>query len=236
MPRTSIDARLLIIAKAPQPGAVKTRLIPLLGEAGAAALHARLVKQTLAIARAAGIGPVELCCAPGTDDPFLRFCGSRYGASLAAQVDGDLGNRMLDAFERALANSRCAILIGTDCPALTTNHLRDAARILAQGQDAVFVPAEDGGYALIGLARCDARLFEGIAWGEASVMNETRARLRALDWRWQELEMLWDIDRPEDYKRLLAARLLPDHLGACANADGTSAAPRARSVRQRRMR
>ena len=208
MPRTTGDNRLLVFARAPRPGAVKTRLIPMLGEAGAAALHARLVKHTLATARASGIDQVELWCAPDTDDPFLRLCGGRYGVPLVSQTDGDLGARMRDAFERALASARRVTLIGTDCPALTAQHLRDADHVLVAGRDAVLVPAEDGGYALIGLTRCDAPLFDGVGWGGAEVMEETRARLRALGWSWEELETLWDVDRPEDYQRLLASGLL----------------------------
>ena len=211
MPPTGTDTRLLIFTKAPRPGTVKTRLIPLLGEAGAAALHVRLVKRALATARAAGIGPIELRCAPDCDDPFLRFCGGCYDASLTPQADGDLGARMAAAFEQALACHRYAILIGTDCPALTARHLRDARRTLAAGSDAVLVPAEDGGYALIGLTRCDRRIFAGIAWGEDGVMNQTRNRLSELGWRWRELETLWDVDRPEDYRRLLASRLLEEN-------------------------
>lgn len=210
MPRTSGDERLLVFANAPRPGAVKTRLISVLGEEGAAALHARLVERTLAMARATGIGQVELWCAPDTVDPFLRFCSGRYGASLVSQTDGDLGARMRDAFERALASARRVILIGSDCPALNAGHLRNAYRLLAAGRDAVLVPAEDGGYVLIGLTRCDARLFDGIGWGEAEVMEATRTRLLALGWSWEELDTLWDVDRPEDYRRLLASGLL-DH-------------------------
>ena len=101
-----------------------------------------------------------------------------------------------------------AMLIGTDCPALTPRDLRLAAHHLEAGADAVFSPTEDGGYALIGARRCDLRLFEGIAWSSATVMEETRARLRDLGWRWEELPTLWDVDRPADYERLLASGLL----------------------------
>lgn len=208
MPRISSETRLLVFTKAPQPGTVKTRLIPLLGEQGAAALHARLVKRALATAHAAGIGQIELHCAPDCDDPFLRFCGGRYGALLVSQSDGNLGMRMQRAFERALACARRVILIGTDCPVLSARHLREADRMLDTDKDAVLTPTEDGGYALIGLTRCDTRLFEGIPWGENGVMDETRVRLSALGWRWQELETLWDVDRPEDYQRLLDSGLL----------------------------
>jgi uncharacterized protein len=208
MPRASRDTTLIVFAKSPQPGAVKTRLAPLLGEHGAAALQARLIKHALATARAARIGEFELHCAPDCEDPFLRRCGSQYAAPLRSQTDGDLGKRMLAAFEHALSGKSRAILIGTDCPALTVRHLRNADRFLRSGEDAVFIPAEDGGYALIGLARCDPLLFQGVSWGTSSVMNGTRARLRDLGWRWRELATLWDVDRPEDYRRLIASGLI----------------------------
>ncbi len=212
---TKTSASVVVFAKAPRPGIVKTRLIPRIGADAAAALHARLVEHTLATACASGIGPVELCCAPHTDDPFFSSCGNRYLITLACQVEGDLGARMLAACTRTLTAAGSIILIGTDCPALTASHLKQAVQALADGNDAVLIPAEDGGYALIGLNRCDALLFHDIEWGGATVMAATRERLHRLQWRWKELETLWDVDRPEDYRRLLTAGLLDP--GAYAN-------------------
>ena len=207
MSRTGSALPVLVFAKAPRPGHAKTRLIPVLGADGAAALHARLIRLTLKTATRAALGPVELHGAPADDD-FLRFCAATYGAALVPQPDGDLGTRMNGALDDALRVSACAILVGTDCPALTAHHLRLAATVLHDGHDAVFVPTEDGGYALVGLRRCDPRLFEGIAWSTPAVMSQTRDRLAALDWRWTELETLWDIDTGRDYERLLASGLL----------------------------
>jgi rSAM/selenodomain-associated transferase 1 len=198
----------IVFAKAPQPGAVKTRLVPLLGPEGAAALHVKLVKHTLDTARAASFKRVELHGAPDVSDPFFRFCAGHYGVTLEAQAAGDLGARMLRAFDKALAMHDCVLLVGTDCPALAARHLRQADKALRDGADAVFVPCEDGGYALIGLRRTDRRLFDDIAWGSDHVMADTRARLQQLGWTWRELETLWDIDRPEDYARLEASGLL----------------------------
>lgn len=198
---------MLVFAKAPQPGTVKTRLIPVLGAQGAAALHARLVEHTLATACAAHAGALELHCAPDATDPFFQLCSGKYGVALATQHSGDLGERMFYAFTGALAAATQVILIGTDCPALTARHLRQAHLALADGNDAVLAPAEDGGYALVGLARNDARLFENIPWGGTQVMAQTRERLRSLHWRWHELDTLWDVDRPADYQRLVQSGL-----------------------------
>jgi len=204
--RTSV----VIFARAPSPGAVKTRLTALLGPEGAAALHARLVKHTLETARAAAFRDIELHGAPDCDDPFFRFCARHYGVVLAPQAPGDLGARMLAAFESTLAAHARVLLIGSDCPALTALHLRQAEKSLRDGADAVFAPCEDGGYALIGLTRVDAKLFDGIAWSTGSVVADTRARLQRLGWTWRELETLWDVDRPEDYARLVDSGLLSD--------------------------
>ena len=198
----------IVFAKAPRPGEVKTRLVPLLGAEGAAALHAKLAKRTLDTVRAASLKPVELHCAPVTDDPFFHYCQGHYGVTLRAQAGNGLGARMHAAFVQALAAHTRALIVGTDCPALTARHLRHAEHALRDGADAVFVPCEDGGYALIGLRRADAALFDGIAWSTDSVMAETRARLGSLGWKWEELETLWDVDRPEDYERLQQSGLL----------------------------
>jgi uncharacterized protein len=208
------DTAAIVFARAPKPGAAKTRLIPRLGPEGAAGLHARLVERALETARSAAFGRVELRCDPGIDDDFFRFCAARYGAELKDQGPGDLGGRMWSSFDEALREHAMVVLIGSDCPAMTARHLRHAARALREGHDAVFVPCEDGGYALLGLKRVSAGLFEGIAWGGADVMATTRARLAGLGWRWLELETLWDVDRPEDYQRLLDSRLLDGRLAS----------------------
>jgi len=192
----------MVFARAPTPGEAKTRLIPALGEAGAAALHRRLVMHCLRAARDSRLGPVELWCAPDAGDPFFRGCERHCGVSLHPQGEGDLGARMQRAFESALALSPRAILVGSDIPALSPRYLRDADQALGRGDDAAIGPAEDGGYVLIGLSRCDPELFRDIPWGGPEVLAETRRRLAALSWRSSELPVLWDVDRPEDLERL----------------------------------
>ncbi len=168
--------RVMVFARAPTPGEAKTRLIPALGAAGAAALH--------------------------LGDPFFLECERRLGASLHPQGEGDLSARMQRAFESALARSRRAILVGSDIPVLSARYLRDADQALGRGDEIVIGPAEDGGYVLIGLSRCDPELFRDIPWGGSEVLAETRRRIAALGWRVTELPALWDVDRPEDLERL----------------------------------
>jgi rSAM/selenodomain-associated transferase 1 len=136
------------------------------------------------------------------------------GVTLFDQGSGDLGERMQRALEHALANGDFAVLIGSDCPVLTGENLRTASQMLQQGSDVAFVPAEDGGYVLIAARKCSHRLFHGITWGHDTVMQETRHRLVELGWRWKELPECWDVDRPQDYDRLL--REQPDILGVKA--------------------
>src|SRR6266849_3735909 len=100
------------------------------------------------------------------------------------------------------ARASRAILVGSDIPVLSAQYLRDAERALSGGDDVVIGPAEDGGYVLIGLSRCDAELFREIPWGGPEVLAETRRRIAALRWRLSELPALWDVDRPEDLERL----------------------------------
>ena len=136
-----------ILAKAPIPGFAKTRLIPALGDAGAATLQARLTERAVATAMAADTGPVTLWAAPDQGHPSFAQLAERFALALACQHDGDLGDRMLAALAGA---DGPALVIGTDCPALTAGHLRAAADVLRAGADAVLIPAEDGGYVLIG--------------------------------------------------------------------------------------
>jgi uncharacterized protein len=190
---------LAILAKAPLPGFAKTRLAPALGANGAAALQARLIERAVETARAAGTGPVTLWAAPDQHHPAFQTLAALFGVTLARQPDGDLGARMLAAIAAARGP---AIVIGTDCPALQPAHLRAAADALAGGVDAVVVPVEDGGYALIGMREPQSALFADMAWSTAGVMAETRRRLTRLSLTWREPARLWDVDLPEDVERL----------------------------------
>lgn len=188
-----------ILAKAPIPGFAKTRLIPVLGADGAAALQARLTARAVETASAAGIGPVILWGAPDERHATFATMRTRFGIALASQPDGDLGARMLAALA---ATNGPALVIGTDCPALTSGHLGVAANVLRGGIDVVVFPAEDGGYALIGMRKPQPALFSAVAWSTLGVMDETRRRLRQLGLTWQEPVTLWDVDVPEDLPRL----------------------------------
>lgn len=202
------ERRLLIFARAPQPGAVKTRLIPALGAQGAAWLYAWMLQRTLDRALAAALAPVDCYVDPGPESAWFDRYRSVPGLRLLSQPSGDLGQRMQACFSQALEEARDVVLIGTDCPALQAQHLARAFEVLALGHRAVLGPAEDGGYVLIGLREQQPNLFQGIQWGGDRVYADSIARLDALGWGWSALDPLWDVDRPEDLQRL--ARLAAD--------------------------
>jgi uncharacterized protein len=193
-----------ILAKAPLPGLAKTRLAPVLGADGAANLQARFIAHAVATARLAAVGPVTLWTSPDRHHPLFRTIADELGVALAVQPEGGLGARMIAALAAA---SGPAIVVGTDCPALTAEHLRVAARVLVDGIDAVIIPVDDGGYGLIGMQRPQPALFEGITWSTPSVMAETRRCLSRLGLSWREPARLWDVDRPADLDRLASAGL-----------------------------
>ncbi|MGQ0710439.1 MAG: TIGR04282 family arsenosugar biosynthesis glycosyltransferase [Rhodoferax sp.] len=199
--------RTVIFAKAPLPGLCKTRLAPVLGAQGAARLAQRMLQHTVGVASGAGVGEVELCVSPAPETAVWQpFRDPLWTADWQAQGEGDLGTRLARAAQRSAAQGRAVLLIGTDCPALDAQHLRQAAQRL-QAADAVIIPSLDGGYVLLGLNRFHPSLFEGIAWSTSSVAGETMRRIRALDWSLAELPPLRDIDEPGDLHALPQAWL-----------------------------
>jgi rSAM/selenodomain-associated transferase 1 len=190
-----------IFAKAPVPGYAKTRLIPALGAEGAAALQATMIRRAVATACAAELARVTLWCSPDPSHAVFAELARRHGVDLRRQFPGGLGARMLAAF-RAQPAQRPLLLIGTDGPALQAAHLLACARSLHRGDDATFLPTEDGGYLLVGLRRAQPALFSDIAWSTPVVMAQTRRRLVTAGLRWSEPARLWDVDTPEDLRRL----------------------------------
>ena len=197
------NTALVVFAKAPVAGQVKTRLIPALGADGAARLAQRMLAHTLLQAGALPASRWELCVSPDAGHADFERAAAESGGRLhlTLQGEGDLGERMHRALTRVLAGHRKALLIGTDAPGLTTAVLRQAAEAL-DGHDAVFVPALDGGYALVGLTRSAPGIFRDMPWSTARVMAETRARALRAGLRWAELAPVADIDEPQDLVHL----------------------------------
>ena len=190
--------RILVFAKAPVPGRVKTRLIPVLGEDGAADLARRMLERTLEEAAASGLA-VELC-----GDPAVEAWGELLPpVAFSWQGEGELGDRLARASARVLGEGDSLLLIGADCPALDRGSLREAAAAL-EGHDAVLYPAEDGGYVLLGLSRFDASLFDRISWSSATVAAETLERIAALGWSVYVGPTLADVDEAADLSVIAA--------------------------------
>ncbi len=192
------SANIAVLAKAPVPGFAKTRLIPAVGAHAAAVLQERLTEKTVATALAAEVGTVTLWCAPDVTHGSFCALAARFHVTLARQPEGDLGARMLAALEAAASP---ALVIGTDCPALTPAHLRTAAEALASS-DLVLIPAEDGGYVLIGMTVPQPALFADMDWGAPTVLAETRRRIAARGLSATEFAPLWDIDSEPDLARM----------------------------------
>lgn len=196
------DAALIVFAKAPVPGEVKTRLSSMLGARGSASLYVSMVRHILSRLNGSTLSPIQLWCAPDSQHPFFASCRREFSVRLRAQAQGDLGQRMHSAFQFTLKSSPYALLIGTDAPELTRDMIKHAFLVLESGKDAVFVPAFDGGYVLVGLRKPVRGLFTGIQWGSEDVMKETRRRLRKHSLDWLELPPCGDIDTKKDLKRI----------------------------------
>lgn len=197
--------RLVVFAKAPLPGAAKTRLIPALGAEGAANLARRMLAHTLVQALAVGAQAVELCMSPAPSDPAWQGVALPQTLERSDQGEGDLGARMNRAMNRALARRQGPVLLmGTDCPALSAADIAEAGRQL-EHHDAVLVPVADGGYVLIGLRAPSPALFTGMAWSTPAVAAETLRRMASGGLRVWQGPPLHDIDEPADLVHLPTA-------------------------------
>lgn len=191
---TSADTVVIVFARAPVAGRVKTRLK--LSAAAALRLHTQLIEKAVRTAREARCGPVELhVTAPHQLFRMLKV-------QVRRQRGESLGERMYNALRNALRRHGRAIVIGADVPALAPTDLRRAARLLEGSADVVLAPAEDGGYALIGARRVSLRIFTGVGWGSGEVMAQTLRNLDEAGLRYRLLRTVWDVDRPEDLARL----------------------------------
>jgi len=193
--------RIVLFVKAPLAGFAKTRLIPKLGEQGAADLAATLFQHALNQAVLANIGSVELCVTPDAQHPIWSSFSIPDGIHWTEQGDGDLGERLSRAAQRVTDGGETVLLMGTDCPALDSACLKNVAQSL-RDNDVCMVPVSDGGYALLGLNQYQHAVFSGIPWSTDKVAMLTKQKIAAMNWRFAALKELNDIDEPEDLKYL----------------------------------
>ncbi len=197
---------LILFAKQPLAGEVKTRLAQVCGAERAAAIAADLIRQTVALAADSWPGEIFLCGAPDTRHPLFEYLAAELHLHLVVQGEGDLGERMLRSLGLGIERRGAAAVMGCDVPHCSPVILEDAFETLARG-GSVIGPAMDGGYYFIGLQRADPALFAGLEWGGTRVLDDTQARARAVGVQFHVLPALRDIDTWEDL--VWAARCCP---------------------------
>jgi len=209
-----------IFARLPAVGRGKSRLWPLLGQEGAAALQAALLSD--AVRKAVALGGVARYLFVLARGP-LGFAGRRearaknHTYTVAAQQGRDLGQRLERAFGRMLRQHGRVLVIGTDSPELSRRILRQALEEL-RCCDAVLGPCPDGGYYLIGLRRLKRGLFRGVRWGTSFAFRDTLRNLTERHFSCSILEPLPDIDRPADFRLLSKSLSLSPQLRRLAPA------------------
>lgn len=191
------DTLLIQFAKAPEPGKVKTRLLPALSPEAAAAVHIELMRHTAEYLVGAALGPVHLAVAGATGHPVFQSLLAGGVSRIISQRGADLGLRMFHAIEDALSTYTRVLLVGSDCPFIDADYLNKAVDAL-DSAPVVLGAAQDGGFVLLGATRMDLRMFAGVAWGTGTVLAHTQENLRGLGIGCTTLAALQDIDRPED--------------------------------------
>jgi rSAM/selenodomain-associated transferase 1 len=197
--------RLIVFAKLAQAERVKTRLAATIGSDRALQVYRRLLAATLRLALRSPVERREwrFDAAPGVlparDAALLRRLADR-GWIIAPQEGRDLGERMAQAIDSALSAGDAVVLIGADCPVFETADIHAAFDALTRS-DAVFAPAEDGGYVLVGLSRALPALFEAMPWGSDQVMIRSLARLASSGATATSLRRMWDVDVEADLAR-----------------------------------
>ncbi|PYS96487.1 MAG: glycosyltransferase [Acidobacteria bacterium] len=203
-------AALVLFARVPRPGAVKTRLTPWLTPAEALDLHRALLEDSLALLRRAaapcGARPVVSFSEPwhpGADDAAGPLAAACSGLDLLPQRGGDLGERLEAAFaDLRAAGDRPVVVIGSDSPTLPAERIVSAFALLRSGAEVVLGPAEDGGFYLIGAGRAGPGLLAGVPWGTRQVLEATERALSGAGVRPVRLPPWYDVDLPADLERL----------------------------------
>lgn len=197
--------RVVVFGRLPVLGRVKSRLAASVGERRALEVHTLLLERTLAVVEAAAPDRCEFRFDAGAgpmppEAEALPVTLAARGWRVGPQQGADLGARMAEALAAALAAGDTPVLVGCDCPVLEAGDLVAAFAALATA-DAVFAPAEDGGYALVGMSRPLPELFDAMPWGTSAVMAATRQRLAACHASAAMLRTVWDVDVEADLRR-----------------------------------
>ncbi len=199
-PQSARSRVIAIVARSPVSGPVKTRMRPVLSEDQCLALHIAMTGEVVRSALAVDTARVELWL-DGDAGEFAAFA-AHPDCVIRRQVAGDLGARMSAIVRPAIAAQSHVVVLGADCPLIAAQDIERLFAALAQGRDASIVPALDGGYVALALAKYSCRLFADKNWGCDDVAAATIADLRQLGWRYAVASPVPDIDRPDDLKWL----------------------------------
>lgn len=196
-----MHAELILFAKTPVAGQVKTRLIPDLDEQGAADLAGALIEESVRNSVESWPGRVSLQVWPDTGHQCFETLRRRHGITLARQAEGDLGAKMFQALNDAHQRGAAAAVMGCDVPHCPAETHRTAHAFLAQGRS-IIGPSDDGGYYLIGINPPERKCFERIGWGGSKVFDTTLRRAASAGIDLIVLQQLNDIDTMADIEAL----------------------------------
>lgn len=199
---------LIVMAKAPVPGQVKTRLSARYGARGASILYRQMMLQLLRMLSRTRNVDIVLFCAPHTRHPFFHHCRRQFRVILRKQGRGDLGARMFHAFQWGNRRYKKTILMGSDIPEINEEVLKQVIGGRVRRKEVVVMPADDGGYVLMSLRGNHPLVFRDVPWGTNRVMNVTRNRIRQSGLLCRETGVGQDVDTPVDIRRLKHGKLL----------------------------
>jgi rSAM/selenodomain-associated transferase 1 len=195
--------RLILFAKRPRKGRVKTRLVPPLSEDEALELYRALLADSARNGRAAAAGRAFEVCLDVPWRPAPVDLGGGEAPTITLQGPGDLGDRMLRTFRRSReTGAEATVIVGSDSPTLPPAYVESAFGLLAAGTPAVLGEASDGGYVLIGCREPVAALFREISWGGPDVARQTRERAREARVELARLPAWYDVDDIDGLRRL----------------------------------
>lgn len=196
------NQQIIVFVKAPIPGQCKTRLTPYLNNVQASEFYQTLVHHCFENLRPITDTDIAIYYTPCKEHPFISEISHRYAKSLYCQQGNDLGERMHHAISRSLKTYNKCVLIGTDCPVIDSDYITEAFQKLDHN-DIVLGPAEDGGYVLIAANKINASIFNSIEWSSPFVLQQSMINNKRENFKTHLLNMLWDIDTPQDYNRYI---------------------------------
>ena len=204
MSRRKLIPVMIVFAKAPHPGDVKTRLAKDVGNINAARIYKKMLRAYLE--KVCGIPglAVQLWCSPGTQHPFFMQCARDFDITLYRQAGHDLGSRMSNAFRRnVIHGSNIMLLSGTDIPGIGKEDISQAIDHLENNIDVVITPTLDGGYGMIAMKSAHAFLFQNMLWSVPDVLQHTCQRLRRRQLSFELLAYKRDVDNRQDYQHYI---------------------------------